>query len=224
MASSRTSTPCSSTTLPPDSTLVERQLLALQDVTVAAAALTRAGRDDSVQPTRLELPLDRRLDLAGSLEPLGLLRLNTLALLHLFCLLRLLLASAADGLTIVRLVPLPERRSIDLHNGGLGEGVRADQLVVRGVEGDGDDTDLAGDALTAPGEVAGVEAQGAELAVAAAGADKVDAFAADTGVGGLAALLESSALSSSSEWWVLRMRTRSAFRFMHTSSCGSMRA
>lgn len=54
------------------------------------------------------------------------------------------------------------------------------------------DADLASDALGGPREVAGVETQGAELAVAAASADEVDAFGADTSVGGLAALLESS--------------------------------
>ena len=61
------------------------------------------------------------------------------------------------------------------------------------MERHGDDAHFAGDALGAPREVARVEAQGAEFAVAAARADEVDAFGADAGVGGLAALLESSA-------------------------------
>lgn len=95
------------------------------------------------------------------------------------------------------LVPLTEWGGVDLDDGGLGEGVGSDQLVVRRVVGDNDHADLAGDALAAPGEVAGVDTQGAELAVAATGADEVDALGTDTCVGGLATLLESSADTSS---------------------------
>ena len=58
----------------------------------------------------------------------------------------------------MRLIPLAEGIGIDLDHGGLGEGVRADEFVVGRVEGDGNDTDFAGDALAAPGEVAGVDA------------------------------------------------------------------
>lgn len=50
---------------------------------------------------------------------------------------------------------------------------------------DADDTGLAGDGLGAPREVAGVEAESAELAVAATGADQMDTLGADTGVGWL---------------------------------------
>jgi hypothetical protein len=91
----------------------------------------------------------------------------------------------------VGLVPLSEGGGIDLDDGGAGEGVGADELVVGGVVDDTDDTGLLGDALRAPGEVAGVETQGTELAVAATGADKMDALCANTGIGGLATLLES---------------------------------
>lgn len=125
-----------------------------------------------------------------------LLALHRLALLGDLLLLGGL-ASAAKGGTVVRLVPLTERRGIDLHDGGLGEGVGSDQLVVGRVESDGDDADLAGDALGTPREVTGVEAQGAELAVSATGADEVDALGSDTGVGGLTTLLESSVLQVS---------------------------
>ena len=179
--------------LPPDGTLVESKLLALQDVPVAAAALAGAGGNDGVQTRGLELPLDGGLDLALALVAVGLLLLHALALLHLLLLLTsLLLASAANALAVVGLVPLPEGSGIDLDDGGLGQGVCADQLVVGRVVGDGDDTALAGDALGAPGEVAGLETEATELAVAATGADKVDALRTDTGVGGLATLLEGS--------------------------------
>jgi hypothetical protein len=175
----------------PDGTLVESKLLALQDVTVDTSALTWAGSDNSVETTGLELTLDRRLHLSGSLDTLLLLLLDGLALLDLLGL-GLGLASTADRGAVVGLVPLTERRGIDLDDGRLGEGVGTDEFVVGRVESDGDDADLAGDTLATPGEVAGVETQGAELAVAATGADEVDTLGADTGVGGLAALLESS--------------------------------
>ena len=58
---------------------------------------------------------------------------------------------------------------------------------------DGNDTDFAGDAFGAPGEIAGVEAEAAVFGVAASGADEMYSFGADTGVGWLTALLESSA-------------------------------
>lgn len=60
------------------------------------------------------------------------------------------------------------------------------------MEGDTDDTGLAGDTLGAPGEVTGLETEGTELLVATTGADQVNTLGTDTGVGGLATLLESS--------------------------------
>jgi hypothetical protein len=86
---------------------------------------------------------------------------------------------------------------------------------------DADDARLAADALAAPGEAAGVEAKGAELAVAAAGADEVDALGANARVGGLAALLESSA---GRRRWSVILCVRMAFRVMaHTASYGNVR-
>jgi hypothetical protein len=60
------------------------------------------------------------------------------------------------------------------------------------VEGDTDDTGLAGDTLGAPGEVTGLETEGTELLVATTGADQVNTLGTDTGVGRLATLLEGS--------------------------------
>jgi hypothetical protein len=175
--------------------LVESQLLTLQDVTVAAAALAGTAGDDGVQTTGLELLLDGGLGLALLGEASGLLLLNGVALLHGLLLLALLLLSAtADRLAVVGLVPLTEGSGIDLNDGRLGEGVGADQLVVRGVVDDTDDTGLAGGTLRSPGKVTRVETQGTVLVVATAGADSVDALGADTGVGLLAAGLESALL------------------------------
>jgi hypothetical protein len=91
----------------------------------------------------------------------------------------------------VGLVPLTERSGIDLDNSRLGQGVGTDELVVGRVVGDTDDTGLAGDTLGAPGEVAGVETEGTELAVTTTGAHEMDTLGTDTGVGSLTALLES---------------------------------
>lgn len=79
-----------------------------------------------------------------------------------------------------------------MDDSGLGEGVRADELVVGRVEGHSQDTDFARDAFGAPGEVAGVDSQSTELAVAAADTDEMDALGTDSGVGGLTTLFESS--------------------------------
>lgn len=180
----------------PNGTLVESKLFALQNVTIHTTTLAGPGCYHSEQTTSLELALKRCLNFAGGLGTLSLLLLNALALLRLLWDISLLLASAAQRGTVVSLVPLSEWRGVDLNDGRLGKGVRADEFVVRRMEGHSDDADLAGDALAAPGEVAGVETQGAEFAVAAASADEVDSLGTDTGVGGLTTLLESSGCAS----------------------------
>jgi hypothetical protein len=114
--------------------LVEGELLTLQDVTVAAAGLAGTAGNDGVQTTGLELLLDGRVDLAGGGEAGSLLLLNRLALLDLLDdLALLLLATTAKRLAVVSLVPLTERRSVDLDDSGLGQGVGADKLVVGGM-------------------------------------------------------------------------------------------
>lgn len=179
--------------------LVEGELLALQNVSIAATGLAGSAGNDGVEATGLELLLDGGLDLAGGGEAGGLLLLDGVGLLDVLLDLALLgglglLASSAKGLAVVGLVPLAEGGGVDLDDGRLGQGVCADQLVVGGVVGHGDDAGLAGAALGAPGEVAGIEAEGAVLVVAAAGADGVHALCADAGVGALATGLESALL------------------------------
>ena len=92
----------------------------------------------------------------------------------------------------MRLVPLTEGRGVDLDDGGFGEGIGADEFVVRGMVGHGDDTHFPGYAFGAPGEIAGVETEGTIFLVAAAGADKMDTLGADSCVGWLTAFLERS--------------------------------
>ena len=179
----------------PDGTLVERKLFTFQDVTIAASTLTRSASHDSVDTTGFELPLDGGLDFAAGGVALLLLLLDALALLDLLGGIRGSLSSTTNGLTVMGLIPLPEGRRIDLDHGGFGQGVGTDEFVVGRMVGDGDDTDFAGDALAAPGKVAGVDAKGAEFAVATARAHEMDALGADPSVGRLATFLESSVLS-----------------------------
>lgn len=175
--------------------LVESQLLTFEDVTIAATALAGTRGDDGVQTTSLELLLQRGVDLAVGSVAGSLLLLDRLALLNLLLgLAALLLTATADGLAVVGLVPLTEGGGVDLDDGGLGQGVGADELVVGRVVGHGDDTRLAGGALGGPRKVTAVEAQGTVLVVAAACADDVDALGADTSLRRLAASFESALL------------------------------
>jgi hypothetical protein len=113
--------------------------------------LARARGDDGVQATGLELLLHGVLDLASGLHALLLLLGDGVGLLDVLGLLAGLgLPLAAERDAVVGLVPLAEGRSIDLDNGGAGEGVGSDKLVVGRVVDDTDDTGLFGDALRAP--------------------------------------------------------------------------
>lgn len=75
------------TRLLPNSTLVESQLFALEDIAINTSTLARSARHNSVQPTSLKLSLQSWLNLAGLLQSLLLLGNDRLALLLLlFCL------------------------------------------------------------------------------------------------------------------------------------------
>lgn len=175
--------------------LVESQLLTLEDVAIAATALAGPRGNDGIQTTGLELLLQSGVDLAVGGVAGGLLLLDGLGLLDLLLgLATLLLSATANGLAVVGLVPLTEGGSVDLDDGGLGQGVGADQLVIGRVVGHGDDTGLAGGALRGPGKITTVETQGTVLVVAATGADNVDALGTDTGLRRLAASFESALL------------------------------
>lgn len=125
--------------------MVECQLLALQNVSVAATALARSGRHNGEETTGLELLLQCWLNLSG-LQAVGMLLLHALAwLLLLGWSVSLCLSPSAQVGAVVCLVPLSEWSSVDLDNGRFGEGVCSDELVVGRMEGDTDDTDFAGD-------------------------------------------------------------------------------
>lgn len=177
--------------------LVESQLLTLQNITINTSRLSRSGWNCGVETTSLELLLQSSINLSLSSESLVVLLLNGLALLGVWLLnglTSLLLTSSAQVLTVVCLVPLSEWSSIDLNNGGFGEGVGSDQLVVGRMESDNDHTDLAGDSLRGPWEVTGFETEGTELAVTTTGTDEMDSLGSDTGTCFLSSGFESALL------------------------------
>merc|ERR1719232_873258 len=172
---------------------VELELLALQDVAVGAARLAWPRADGGENATSAELLLEGRLDL-GHLLPLVILLLGFLGALlaqhGLFLLGQLDALLAAERRGIVRLVPLTERKSVDLHDGVLHERLGAHQLVVACVVQDVDDTSLPRLGLGTPGEISSVKAECPELLVSTPGADGSDTLGSDLGVGGRSTELE----------------------------------
>ena len=85
---------------------------------------------------------------------------------------------------------MSEWSSINDDNGVLDESLGSDQLIVGGVVDHIDDPGLAGDGLAAPGEVAGVEPQGAVLLVSSPDTEGVDPLGGQLGHGGGSGQLE----------------------------------
>lgn len=172
---------------------VELQLLSFQDVTVGSATLTRPRRNGGQDASSLELIFEGLLHFA-LLLPLDVLLLRLLRPLlvdhGVFGLGQLLALFVSQGHGVVGLVPLPEGRGVDHDDGVLHEGLGTDQLAVARVVDDVDDTRLTAHGLGAPGEVAGVESEGAVLLVAAAGSHGVNATRAQLGHGRRAGELE----------------------------------
>jgi len=169
--------------------LVELELGSLEDDAVAATGLAGSAGDLGEETAGAELVVEGGLE-GAALLPGGELALDVVGLLGGLTNVGGLALLDADLGAVVGLVPLLEGVGVDEDDGALDEGLGTDELVVGGVVGDVEDADLAGADLGAPGEVAGVEAEGAELEVAAAAADGVDATLADLGHGGGAAHFE----------------------------------
>ena len=112
--------------------VVEVEFLALEDVTVGSAALTRSGSKDGEETTGLELLLEDRVDF-GVLLALVEDSLDVVGLGLLGGGLVGVLGASVDGLGVVSLVPLTERGSVDVDNGRLDEGLGSEKLVVGGV-------------------------------------------------------------------------------------------
>lgn len=174
--------------------LVEGELGSLKDGTIAASGLSGPRGDLGVETSAGHLVVDGVLE-GASLLPGGHLPLDVGGLL-----LVLLLGGRSSLLdanldTVVGLVPRLEGVGVDEDDGTLHESLGTDQLVVGGIVDHVEDTDLARAHLGTPGEVTGVEAEGAELLVASAGANLGDALLADLGHGGGAAHLELALLA-----------------------------
>src|SRR5256885_947992 len=126
----------STATLLPDSSLIESQLLSLQDITIYPTALPWSRRNNSIKTPSLELLFKGRLDLSTSGVSRSQLLLDRFALLFGLILSgiggsSLLLSFPAQLLTVVSFVPLSEGSRIDLNHRGLSEGVGSDKFVVR---------------------------------------------------------------------------------------------
>jgi hypothetical protein len=117
------------TILLPDSTLVECQLLTLENVAVTASTLARPRGNHGVETAGLELALQRSLDLSALLA-LSMLLVNALALLLFDSRVLLLLPPPAQAQAVVCFIPLPEWGSVDLNDSALGKGVCPDEFVV----------------------------------------------------------------------------------------------
>jgi hypothetical protein len=109
-----------------EGTVVESELLTLEDVSVDTSALAGARRDAGQQTTGSELGLKGGVDLGVHLTG-GELALNRLGLGGRLSsgggLLGLRTTLLSEGDTVVGLVPLTEGSGIDLDDGGLGQGV-----------------------------------------------------------------------------------------------------
>lgn len=130
------------------------------------------------QTSGRELILQTVLDLGELLARNVLLHRRRAALLvqHVVLVGRILLVLLpAQRQNVVALVPLTERRRVDNDDRVLHQGLGAHQLVVGRIVHHIDDTGLAGSSLGGPREVAGVQAESAELDVATASADRMDA-------------------------------------------------
>jgi len=158
--------------------LVELELLALEDVTVGAATLSGAGREADQNAARAELCVDILVNLGVGVAS-GELGADVLGGLGFTfgLLLGLGLALLAELAAVMLHEPGLERGAFDLNDGTLDEGLGADQFVVGGVVDDIQDTGLAGDVLGAPGEIAAVQTEGAELEVATAATHGADTLA-----------------------------------------------
>ena len=194
---------------------VELELLALEDVAVSAADLTRAGCDASKKLTSLELLLECRVDLVEFLSPVVLgderlagtcsllfLRLGLLGLLLLGRLGLLDGRGLSDELlvelnTVVLQEPLTEGSGIDLDDRVAHQSVCADKLVVRRVVDHVEDTSARGDSLGGPCKVAGLETERTTLDEPVSAADKTHDLGTDTCHGRLAADLEFPFLAES---------------------------
>jgi hypothetical protein len=173
--------------------VVEFKFLAFQDVTIAATRLAGARSNNGVEATSGELIINKRINLGQVLASSNLFQQAT-RLLDGFGIFRSL-TLLAQNFTVVRFVPLTEGGSIDLDDGALDEGLGTDKFVVGSVVDDINDTGLARDGFTGPGERTRVQTESAVLNITSTDTDGVDALLTELGVGRLTTEFELSLLA-----------------------------
>lgn len=155
---------------------VEFKLTALENISIAATALAGATGNASVDTTYGKLIVKMRIKFAA-IVALFKLSLKMVALLALGFLSG---SSAAllldtDLNTIVLLIPLLERGSINLHNSILYQSLSTHKFVVGGVINDIQHTGLTGNSLRTPRKVTVVKTESTELGVSSADANRANA-------------------------------------------------
>merc|ERR1719183_2509928 len=162
--------------------LVEGKFFTLQNVTISAAALTRAGGNACKETSALELILQGLVQLlAGSPVLLLCNHVPALLLTRFLFLGSLALCLFAQVHSVLLEVPLLERIAINLHNGVLQQGLRAHQLIAGGVVNDVENTHFLGAILRAPSVIAVIKAQSPVFHVASAATHRAHALVAQLG-------------------------------------------
>merc|ERR1719329_937491 len=175
--------------LPLELLLVEHKLITLEDVTIGAAALSRAGADGGEETTTCELVGDHWVELLSGVAG-GLLALDMVADLLDGFLLAVVLDLLGQVHTILLQVPLPERLTVDLDNGILQQGLGSDQLVAGSIVDDIEDTNLFGAVLGAPCIVTALQPQSTILHVATTSSHNANSLCSELGHGRRSSHLE----------------------------------
>ncbi len=170
--------------------MVEFKFLTFEDITVAATRLTGARGNNGEETTSAELIINKRINFGQGLASSNLLQQAARLLDGISGCRSLTLLS--QNFTIVRFVPLTEGGSIDLDNSALDEGLGADKFVVGGIVDDINDTGLARDGFTGPGEGTRVQTQSTLLNITTTNADCMDALLTELGAGRLTTKFELS--------------------------------
>ena len=113
----------------------------------------------------------------------------------MFGLFGILSLTLAKSLPVMSLIPLTEGGGIDLDDGSLNQSLGTNKFVVTGIVDNIDDTGLAADGLTTPGETARIETESTVLDVTSTDTDGMDTLGTELGVGRLTTKFELSLLT-----------------------------
>lgn len=156
-----------------------------KDVSVATTDLTGTGGNAGQEAARHELLLEvfRKSSLGQLLASFILFHDRGTAFFEENIILRVLGGfdllpfgmMTTKLLQVMSLVPLTERGGIDLHNGILNQSLCTNQLIVRSVVDNIDDSRFARNGLSGPAKVALVQTHGSEFDISTTNAYSVDA-------------------------------------------------